>query len=61
MAGGRFGEGIANLSVLLSVNKRAHQMDLRKAVSGEKQKCICEGECGTMERTRKPKKTPTGS
>ena len=46
MAGGRFGEGIADLSVLLSVNKRAHQVDLRKAVSGEKQKCICEGECG---------------
>ena len=32
-------------------------MDLRKTVSGKKQKFICEGEHGAVERTRKPKKT----
>lgn len=47
--------------VFCSVSKWAHRAELRKAVSGEKQKFICEGERGAMERTRNPKKTPTGS
>lgn len=40
IAGGRFGEGRAHLSVLLSANQGTHLGHLRKAMSGEKHPVI---------------------
>lgn len=50
IVGGRFGEGIADVSVLLSASKGTHLVDLRKAISDEKYKVVGEEGCGAMER-----------